>query len=392
MSIERGDFDAIGETDLRELIEAEVQEGLRIDFKRAEYGGSDADKKELLKDVSAFANSHGGHLVLGVEETEGVATTVVGLDIDTDHEIRRMESILRSGLEPPVAGLRIRPILLESGRSVLLLRIPRSWNPPHRVVAKGENRFYARNSGGNYQPSVEELRALFTQSVEALEQARHFHKERIQTIAAGDEPRPLVGGGRLVLHIVPVAGFAGISHIDLATVYAQHEAFLPIGHISGLSPGFNFDGFINERGGDQNHGYTQVFRNGALEATKAPVVRENNGQRLISAAATESQIIQRLTRYIFGLRDIGVPPPLIIMLSFEGVRNAQYVITEDEYGRPIPKDVLSLPEGVLEDYGAEIDHHRSIRPAFDALWNSVGSSRAASFDEDGRWVGLPRWG
>ena len=60
MSIEKADFDAIDEEDLNELIEAQVPEGLRIEYKQREYGKSDSDKKELLKDISAFANSQGG--------------------------------------------------------------------------------------------------------------------------------------------------------------------------------------------------------------------------------------------------------------------------------------------------------------------------------------------
>jgi predicted HTH transcriptional regulator len=87
MSIEKFDFDSIDDNDLQELIDAQVPEGLKIDFKLTNYGNSDKDKKELLKDVSALANSHGGHLVLGVEESEGVASKIVGIEIDADSEI-----------------------------------------------------------------------------------------------------------------------------------------------------------------------------------------------------------------------------------------------------------------------------------------------------------------
>lgn len=82
MTIERADFDTITEQDLRELVEAQVSEALRLDFKLAQYGNSDSDKRELLKDVSAFANAQGGHLLIGVEETGGVATVLTGIDIE----------------------------------------------------------------------------------------------------------------------------------------------------------------------------------------------------------------------------------------------------------------------------------------------------------------------
>ncbi|MFD2270088.1 helix-turn-helix domain-containing protein [Undibacterium arcticum] len=54
--------------DLAELIVGQVPEGLRIDYKRDLYGNSDADKREVLKDISGFANAFGGHLIVGMEE------------------------------------------------------------------------------------------------------------------------------------------------------------------------------------------------------------------------------------------------------------------------------------------------------------------------------------
>jgi hypothetical protein len=48
---------------------------------------------------------------------------------------------------------------------------------------------------------------------------------------------------------------------------------------------------------------------------------------------------------------------------------------------------LSLPECVLEEYGEDIDHHRAVRPAFDALWNAMDYPRAKFFNANGLWVG-----
>ena len=83
MPIDRTDFDAICEDDLLELDAAKVAEGLRIEYKRELYGKSDADKSEALKDISAFANSVGGHLIIGVEEAEGLPVGIPGVDAPT---------------------------------------------------------------------------------------------------------------------------------------------------------------------------------------------------------------------------------------------------------------------------------------------------------------------
>jgi len=390
MSIDRGDFDAVSQEDLLELVTAQVKEGLRVEYKLETYGNTDSEKREFLKDVSALANSQGGHLILGMEETGGVATAVAGLKaIDSDAELLRLEQIARGGLEPRISGLRMKAIPLDAGGDVILLRVPRSWKPPHRVVAHGSNRFHMRNSAGVYEPNVEELRSLFIESASALDQARRFRSERLMEIQSGIGPRPLMGSGRLILHIVPVAAFSGSVAVDVEQAHEQVTAFRPIG-ASGMTPRFNYHGFINERGGDDNHGYTQIFRNGTLEATKADIVRERDGRRIIPGLGLEKSFFEVFSKYIFGLRDIGVPPPLIMMLTFEGVLGANYLVRRnlwDDPEPPLPEDVLVLPECVLEDFGEDADHHRAIRPAFDALWNAIGYARSQSFNEEGLWVG-----
>jgi len=300
----------------------------------------------------------------------------------------RIELITRNGLEPPISGIRIRPIPLATGKKVLLVRVPRSWNPPHRVTAQGTNRFYIRHSAGVHEPSIQELRALFNQSASALEQARLFRDERVRLVTEGRYQRPLQGGGRLFLHIVPLSAFSGMVHLDIEQAYAKNDAFRPLG-TSGMIPKFNYYGFVNERGGDKNDGYTQIFRNGSVEATKAGILRERDGYCIISALPLERQIFVRFSSYIIGLRDVGVPPPLIIMFTFEGVFGAHYLFSDWGDEPPLPEPVLALPECVLEEYGTEIDHHRAVRPAFDALWNAMGYPKSLLFNEDGLWDGNP---
>lgn len=112
MSITRTDFDAICEADLAELVAGQVPEGLHLDYKRDSYGPRDEDKRELLKDVSTFANANGGHIVVGLDETEGVASQLYGIKTaDIDVEVSRLDQIVRTGLEPRIPGIRVCAIL-----------------------------------------------------------------------------------------------------------------------------------------------------------------------------------------------------------------------------------------------------------------------------------------
>lgn len=395
MPIDRIDFENVGEGDLQELVATQVPEGLRVEYKRESYGNADADKREALKDISAFANSQGGHLVIGIETREGLPVALHGVpSLNADAEILRMEQLIRSGIEPRILNVRSKALRLQNGNTALLLRVPRSWNVPHRVCAQNANRFWLRNSSGVHEASMDELRALFTQTTSAIDRVRRFRDERVQTIAAGRGPRPLEGNGRLILHVVPLSATATSSKIDLDLALRNHQAFRPIA-ASGMSPRFNFEGFINERGGDLNHGYTQLFRNGALEATMAHILRQpdRDAPLRIPGLALERYFFEVFGDYVNGLRNLGVDPPLVVMVTLEGVEGALYAVRANLAFNPIPpldRPTMLLPDCVIDEYGPTVAYHKAIRPAFDALWNAIGYSASEFFDDAGLWVGEQR--
>lgn len=388
MPIDRLDFDNIGEGDLSELVTGQVSEGLRIDYKKDLYGPLDSDKREALKDVSAFANAFGGHLVIGIEEENGLPINILGVpNVNPDDVILRMEQIIRTGIEPRLQGLRVRAVALANGAHCFVLRIQRSWNPPHRVSAQNSNRFWVRNSGGAHEASVEELRTMFTLGADAFERVHQFRDERLKEIISGNRTRPLYGNGRLILHIVPLAAVTSRWQVDLAKARGIHQVFRPLDSM-GMSPRFNFEGFSNESGGDKNLGYTQIFRNGALEATLADIVSDHTGEKTIAGQKLERDIFEVFSGYLNGLRDLGVPPPLVILFTLEGVKGARYAVRQRgyRYSEPtIEREILFLPECLVNEYGLEVDYHRAVKPAFDALWNTTGRMSADSFSADGMW-------
>jgi nucleoside phosphorylase len=164
--------DSISEADLQRLIDSGIGEGPNLEYKRATYGASDQDHSEFLADISAFANTDGGDLILGVEETDGRPAKLCGIQGNADVELLRLESIARAGLQPRIPGLRMRFVPLANGGNALLIRVPSSRVGPHRVTLKGRNRFWARQGSGKYEPDVGELRLLFNGSTDASSRAR----------------------------------------------------------------------------------------------------------------------------------------------------------------------------------------------------------------------------
>lgn len=389
MSLGNLNFDDITEDNLRELIEVGVPEGLLIEYKSYIYGKSNDDKKEALKDISSFANSFGGHLVIGIQEQEGIPTNIIALqNINRDAEIQRLENLIRDGIEPRITGVKIRAITIGSGGYTIVIRIPKSWNPPHRVSAGNVNRFYVRNSGGVHEVSVEELRILFNRSASIHDHIKAFRRERLALISADEGPLRIEHGGRFLMHIVPFSAFGYDQSINVKNLYDSHISFRPIGSM-GMTPRFNFEGVINYRGREKCFGYTQIFRNGIIEATKAGILGETQeGVKFIPSLKFGNQIFEVLPMYLSGLKALDVPPPIVVMISLQEIDGVYLAVgTYEVSSYHFNKSELLLPEIIIEDYGSDHDYQKAMKPAFDALWNAVDYAASQYFNERNIWIG-----
>lgn len=389
MPIDRQNFDELTEADLQSLAAAGTPESLTLEYKRDPYGTADTEKREFLKDISAFANSAGGHLVIGMTEVDGAGSEVVGIErTQIDTLINRLESLARDGIGPRLPSVRIRRVDLVNGRTAIVVRVAKSWIPPHRVAAANHNKYYLRNSGGVHEASVEELRNLFNLGATLEDRIRAFHLDRIAKVCGGQGPILIAGGGRLFLHLVPLTGFTS-NGIDPAQAYAQRANFTPISS-GGATPTYNIDGFMNYRGGDQCHGYTQVFRNGAVEATKSSVMSVAADRRAVYVEQIVFAIARDLRGYFDGLSMLDVRPPIALMVSLQGVGGAEILApNQDPSFQEIQKlpneDVLPFPNIVINEFGNSDHYLKSMRPIFDTLWNAAGFAQCSFFGPDGEW-------
>jgi hypothetical protein len=196
-----------------------------------------------------------------------------------------------------------------------------------------------------------------------------------------------------VLHLVPISAFGLGGQIDLERVHAAQELLRPIDAM-GVSPRINFDGFANVHHGPDGRcwSYTQVFRSGAIEAVKVFVVARTDQGSFIPARSFDVWIFEVLPGYLAALQSLDVPPPIVLMITLQGVRGARLDVRGYHYFDAPPaidRAVLELPEIIIERYGSEDEYQRAARPAFDALWNTGGFSRSQHYDETGRWN--PDW-
>src|SRR5215470_7619007 len=148
MALNDIDFDALGETELAAAIGEGLRCGREIAFTPAAF------EHPFLKAVSSLANTRGGHLLVGIADQGGVASGFAALTGSAEHELRRLDSLARTGIAPSIAGLHAKAVSLAGGGFVIVMRVPASRQAPHRVRNPRDARsqlIYARNLQGAYE-------------------------------------------------------------------------------------------------------------------------------------------------------------------------------------------------------------------------------------------------
>ncbi len=375
---------------IKSLVTAGLRESRTLDFKRDPVGSRDEDKKEFLADVSAFANTAGGDLIFGIEENAGEATNVSGIQLaNIEDEKLRLEQILRSGLEPRLPKVDIHWIH-DGEIGVLVVRVPRSYVAPHRIIYRDNGKFYGRHSTGKYPLDVSELRAAFLSAEGVVEGIKKFRRERLAAIESDDGALPVNGAPLVVFHIVPLSAFSTANQIR---VDDNRNLLLPMMSGSGIGARHTLDGYVTYLGLgahqsiEQATSYTLLFRSGIVEAVCGVGATDPQNRPYIPPSAVEWPILCAYKQYMEKLKFHGIEPPLYISVSILGTRGQRLLGNRNLSMRAVTltKDEIILPETIVYDLNAPAD--QTLRSTFDLLWNTFGYPRSFSFDENNKYIG-----
>jgi hypothetical protein len=162
--------------DINDLVNIQnEQEGNHLDFKQEIGSNLEKAKKELAKDISAFANSGGGYLVIGVTdkyEIVGIEKTIQNKPID-----EWINQILSSNIEPHLFYYDPKIIEIPNSELVLLvIHVPESMKKPHIVTEL--NNYYIRINDSCKPANHNQIRDMFEFSRNRTDEFNDFLRKR----------------------------------------------------------------------------------------------------------------------------------------------------------------------------------------------------------------------
>jgi hypothetical protein len=381
-------------SDIENLVSTKVAERRTLEYKQKLPDKGDPSR-EFLYDVSSFANAGGGDMIFGITDERDSDNKATGLPASAEgvtvgnvgDAIARLENLVRDGVDPRIQGIEWQPVNDFSIGPVLVMRIPKSWTSPHMVIHGGVTRFYSRNSTGKYPLDVAEIRSAFLSSSAVGTNLKRFRLERITKAIEDDLPVALGEGAKMFLHLVPLSALDPNNARDVAKQASTRYAQLCPMHASGWAQHYNFDGLLVTAAAEAKS-YVQVFRSGSVEACDGELFKWTQNDKVIPSTALEETVLKALPHYLGVQKEIGIPLPIVVMLTLVGVKGftmsiPQRFIPFNQCGM-IDRDVLQLPEVMLDSY--DTPQHTFMRPIFDTMWQAAGFEGSLNYDEKGNWI------
>lgn len=145
---------------IQSLIDNGIEESINIDFKASGALSKDEmKKKEISKDVSAFANSNGGIIVYGLSEKNHKADSFSFIDGDV-YSKEWLEQVISTTIQRNIEGLKIFPIRNKGNikETIYVVQIPESMDAPH---INKDKKYYRRYDFQSVPMEEYEIRNLY---------------------------------------------------------------------------------------------------------------------------------------------------------------------------------------------------------------------------------------
>jgi len=169
MLLEHPDQYSNGELEawVRHLVDDEVSEGPRLDYKQTISLDNQRERIEAAKDISSFANEIGGTIIYGIPEdrkSDKIAMPLKPYGVTPIPDLEsQLENIYIDSIAPHLPEWRVRKVeLTEYPQKVVYIAwVPESWIGVHMVQAYGDQRYYRRGQLRAVAMSEHEVRQRY---------------------------------------------------------------------------------------------------------------------------------------------------------------------------------------------------------------------------------------
>ncbi len=358
-----------------------------LEYKREQDIATREGKKEVCKDVSAFANAAGGLILYGIEEERREAdhTTVpkciCGLSETDCKQMREsFQNVLLTGIEPrltPPVDIQAHDV---NGKKVIAVRVYKSWSSPHMIRAE-DSRFWQRVSGQRIPLDANAIGAAFLATSERTTRIERFRDDRLGKILSNEGPRPLMDAPKAVLHVLPL------------TVAEKPPVLLGVDLLVETVNVFpklfarrNFDGVVYcDSDDDTCRRYVQVFRTGAIEAVTTRITGTRDYPSFL-VLDFEDWTLASLRQSVALLRSCGIQPPVLVFVALLRCKGFYVTTNRGVVGdsEKLDLDVLLLPESRLDDFNENAT--QVLKTPFDIVWEAANCKGSQSYSPDGEFL------
>ena len=278
----------ITEADVRQLVNAGLEEHLQLEYKSALYDGNDQGSKESLLDICMFANAGGGILLIGISEQRDANNQPTGTpdpNAALGVDLPNPEMLLLSYDARVVANIQERlplelyAIPVANNRYVVAIRVPNSTSKPHRVQYQGRVYFPSRRERQRYEMDVRELKEMVMRTASRLEEAEDKLSRSLLGVSDANESCSVLVG------CVPVFWQNFMVDVRKPEVI-QAVSHFNLGHGNVLQPTYNFNGLQRKIVGNEDS-FAQLHRDGMIILNKRLATVHEGGRVYVRPTAID---------------------------------------------------------------------------------------------------------
>lgn len=341
--------------DLTKLITENFVENKFLEYKGYTNNG---ERDKILKAVCGFANADGGILIYGLEEKMGEPQELTGISLQGkswDDKKLQIQDWIKSGIEPRL-NVEMKSYEINEDKIIILIKVPKSWNPPHCVKNKSQRTFYIRRDGLTDSAEYDELRRMFDLNNSLIEKVNEFRDKKVAKFESENQE-----AYSIIFHSIPINAFTN-TQIDIEK--AKKE--LKMGKIIGGHYEPNFEGLYKS-----NETFKQVYRNGIYEMYYTQTCQNKK----ILLEHFEEEYLKFAHEIFDFYRKIDIICPIVFFVSLTNVQGHELHTN----GLPRFNEVFDKKRSVLDPNGMIIENEtqieNNVNNLFVPLWNHFGISK-----------------